>query len=48
MNFTTFFTGQRLVEKARPDLLAKFSVAVEGEVQAVSQYIFQCNAQKPS
>jgi len=40
--------GQKLVEKMRPDLLNKFSVAVDGDTQAVSQYIFQCNAQRPS
>lgn len=40
--------GQKLIERARPDLISKFSSAVDGDVQAVSQYIFQCNAQKPS
>ncbi|XP_054277772.1 1-acylglycerol-3-phosphate O-acyltransferase ABHD5-like isoform X2 [Macrosteles quadrilineatus] len=40
--------GQKLVEKMRPDLLNKFSIAVDGDTQAVSQYIFQCNAQRPS
>lgn len=41
------FSGQKLIERARPDLISKFSSAVDGDVQAVSQYIFQCNAQKP-
>ncbi|XP_046661790.1 1-acylglycerol-3-phosphate O-acyltransferase ABHD5-like isoform X2 [Homalodisca vitripennis] len=40
--------GQKLVERTRPDLVAKFSVAVDGDAKAVSQYIFQCNAQRPS
>jgi len=40
--------GQKLVEKFRPDLVSKFSIAVDGDAQAVSQYIFQCNAQRPS
>uniref|UniRef100_A0A1B6CQ76 1-acylglycerol-3-phosphate O-acyltransferase ABHD5 n=1 Tax=Clastoptera arizonana TaxID=38151 RepID=A0A1B6CQ76_9HEMI len=40
--------GQKLIEKARPDLVQKFSIAVNGDTKAVSEYIFQCNAQKPS
>ncbi|KAE8739444.1 hypothetical protein FOCC_FOCC015066 [Frankliniella occidentalis] len=42
--------GQNVVEKTRPDIMKKFSSVVndnEGE-NVVAQYIFQCNAQKPT
>lgn len=39
--------GQWVVEKARPDIMKKFSSVVKDE-NAISQYIYQCNAQNPS
>lgn len=42
--------GQHLIEKVRPDIMRKFSSVVEGNdgENVISQYIFQCNAQKPT
>ncbi|XP_012284163.1 protein ABHD4 [Orussus abietinus] len=40
--------GQWLIERARPDIVQKFSPIVENDVSVISQYIHQCNAQTPS
>lgn len=39
--------GQWVVEKARPDIMKKFSPVVKDET-AIPQYIYQCNVQKPT
>lgn len=40
--------GQWVIEKARPDIMKKFSSFVSGDVNVIPQYIFQCNAQNPT
>lgn len=40
--------GPKLIEKVRPDLIRKFSALVDDEENSVSNYIFHCNAQKPT
>ncbi|KAK6623957.1 hypothetical protein RUM44_010813 [Polyplax serrata] len=40
--------GQWLIEKARPDLIRKFAPVLQEDITTIPQYIFQCNAQKPS
>ncbi|XP_070504564.1 1-acylglycerol-3-phosphate O-acyltransferase ABHD5-like isoform X2 [Chironomus tepperi] len=39
--------GHWVVEKTRPDIMKKFNSVVKDE-KAISQYIYQCNAQTPS
>lgn len=39
--------GQRIVEKARPDLVKKFSPVVIESETVIPQYIYQCNSQTP-
>ena len=39
--------GQWVVEKARPDIMKKFSTVVKDD-KVIPQYIHQCNAQTPS
>ncbi|CAG9804311.1 unnamed protein product [Chironomus riparius] len=39
--------GHWVVEKTRPDIMKKFNSIVKDE-KAISQYIYQCNAQSPS
>lgn len=40
--------GQWVVQKTRPDIMRKFSAAVEDDTNLLPQYIHQCNAQTPS
>ncbi|EEB12421.1 Abhydrolase domain-containing protein, putative [Pediculus humanus corporis] len=40
--------GQWLIEKARPDIIRKFAPLLQEDIGMIPQYIFQCNAQKPS
>ncbi|XP_037948748.1 (Lyso)-N-acylphosphatidylethanolamine lipase-like isoform X2 [Teleopsis dalmanni] len=40
--------GQWVIQKTRPDIMRKFSVAVEDDQNLLPQYIHQCNSQKPS
>ncbi|XP_053967369.1 (Lyso)-N-acylphosphatidylethanolamine lipase isoform X1 [Anastrepha ludens] len=40
--------GQWVVEKTRPDIMRKFSAAVEEDNNLLPHYIHQCNAQTPS
>lgn len=40
--------GQWVVQKTRPDIMRKFSSAVEDDTSLLAQYIHQCNAQPPS
>lgn len=39
--------GQWVVEKARPDIMKKFSSVIKDET-AIPQYLYQCNAQNPT
>lgn len=40
-------TGQWLIEKARPDIVKKFTTFLSDDVNVIPQYIYQCNSQKP-
>ncbi|KAF4520333.1 hypothetical protein B566_EDAN004393 [Ephemera danica] len=40
--------GPWLVQKARPDIMRKFSPLLGEDTSIVTQYIFQCNAQNPT
>uniref|UniRef100_T1J514 1-acylglycerol-3-phosphate O-acyltransferase ABHD5 n=1 Tax=Strigamia maritima TaxID=126957 RepID=T1J514_STRMM len=40
--------GPRLIEKLRPDLKKKFAVVTDDDSDTISNYIYHCNAQKPS
>lgn len=40
--------GQWLIEKARPDIIRKFTNLLGDDINMVPQYIFQCNAQSPT
>ncbi|XP_042884729.1 (Lyso)-N-acylphosphatidylethanolamine lipase-like [Penaeus japonicus] len=40
--------GPKLVQKARPDLIRKFSGAVKDSEEVIPNYLYHCNAQNPS
>ena len=41
-------TGPRLVQRARPDIVRKFSGFIEEAESIIPPYIYHCNAQNPS
>lgn len=40
--------GPKLVQKARPDLIRKFSGVVRDSEEAIPNYLYHCNAQNPT
>jgi hypothetical protein len=49
INHSAFvIAGQWVIEKARPDIMKKFSSFLSDDMNVIPQYIFQCNAQNPT
>ena len=46
-NSTLNIIGQWVIEKTRPDIIRKFSAFVS-DVDAIPQYLYQCNSQNPT
>lgn len=41
-------TGPSLLSKVRPDLVLKFDPLNQNGAASISEYIYHCNAQKPT
>jgi len=41
-------TGPRLVQRARPDIVRKYSDTIEEANLIIPEYIYHCNAQNPT
>jgi len=42
-----YIAGQWVIEKARPDIIKKFSTFVS-DADVIPQYLYQCNSQNPT